>query len=187
MPLDITNIKHRDLFDKLRVFQLAGEESQSGWDYAIPQACFDELLKMGIQDAGRWFVMDCQSQPWRLRHIGEAVFTILHARSEANKEIFLATIHNNEILARVLQSSVGEGVNSEADAGLIDLNVVIGIIAEAYSLGRKDMKDAWTESITSKALVNENNEKQDSCTHPNAQWSGYAGKKCPDCGKYWED
>lgn len=134
MPLDITNIKHRDLFDKLRVFQLAGEESQSGWDYAIPQSCFDELLKMGVEDAGRWFVMDCQSQPWRLRHIGEAVFTILHARSEANKEIMMA-LHGDEIVSSIFRDFAGNTVFNEADSGLVDLNMAIGIATEAYSRG----------------------------------------------------
>lgn len=141
MPLDINNIKYRDLYDKLRVFQLAGEDSDKGWDYAIPQGCFDELLKMGIEEPSRWFVADCTKGIFaRLRHIGEAVFTILHARSEANKEISLA-IHGDEIVSRVFHEFAGNAIFNEADCGLLDLNLAIGLVAEAHSRGMKQARE----------------------------------------------
>lgn len=149
MPLDIINIKHRDLFDKLKVFEIAGEKSDKGWDYAIPQGCFDELLKMGIEEPSRWFVADCTKGIFaQLRHIGEAVFTILHARSEANKEISLA-IHGDEVVSRVFHEFADNAIFNEADCGLLDLNLAIGLVTEAYSRGRKSSRE------DALALVNE--------------------------------
>lgn len=146
MPLDITDIKHRDLYDKLKVFELAGENSDKGWDYAIPQSCFDALMKMGIAEPGRWFVADCTGMFPKLRHIGEAVFTILHARSEANKEIFYA-LHGDGIVMSIIRDYAGNSVCNEVDAGLVDLNMVIGLITEAYSQGRKSLVNEKSDLI----------------------------------------
>ena len=142
------NIVYRDIFDKIGVFKAAGD-STDGYDYAIPQAMFDDLLKMGIEEPGRWFVADC-SGPCafpKLRHIGEAIYTILHARSKANEEITKAHVESGEWdspVWEIIMQFAGNQVCNEADAGFVDYNIVIGLITEAYAKGRKS------------ALVNEN-------------------------------
>lgn len=149
------NIVHREIFDKIGVFKAAGD-STAGYHYAIPQSMFDDLIKMGIEDPGRWFVADC-SGPCafpKLRHIGEAIYTILHHRVKSNEEIVSqlvderATGGGNDVVWDVIHSFAGNAVCNEADAGFVDYNMVIGLITEGYSRGLKKGRKA--------TLVNEN-------------------------------
>jgi hypothetical protein len=136
---NINNITHRHLHDKIKVFEMAGDDTRA-YDYAIPDHMLQELRKMGIENPGAWFVADCSgpSAFAHLRHVGEAFYKILHHRSDANKEIFMQ-IHGDEIVNDVIMTFAGNAVCNEADAGFIDLNMVIGLITESYSRGRKSM------------------------------------------------
>jgi hypothetical protein len=147
---NINNIAHRHLYDKLKVFEMAGDETRS-YDYAIPQYMCDELIKFGIENPGQWFVGDCSGPAAfpKLRHVGEAVYQILQHRSEANKEIFMQ-LHGDQIVNEIIMKFAGNAVCNEADAGFVDLNMIIGLVTEAYSRGRKSgINDARA------ALVNE--------------------------------
>ena len=143
------NITHREIYDKLKIFALAGENPESGWDCSIPQDWANYLRIMGIENPGQWFVADCNGVFPQLRHVGEALFAILHHRSKANKEIVYQAIEDrsyNTWVWELINSYKDNSVANEADAGFVDLNMIIGIITEAYDRGRKSV------------LVNENSQ-----------------------------
>lgn len=167
------NIKHKQIFDKLEVFELAGDSTR-GYDYAIPQPWADELQRMGIENVSQWFVADCSgpSALPRLRHVGEAVYAILNARNKANEEIVHARCNeefeerqkngpHNNLVMDICRGFAGNQVFNEVDAGFVDMNMVIGLITEAYARGRKSAiqdntkEDRTSEEYARSALVNE--------------------------------
>lgn len=130
-------ITYEHLNDKIKAFILAGEDT-SGYDYAIPQAIYEELIRMGVENPGEWYCMDCRSNPWRLRHVGEAVYLILAARKKANDEIMgqLVNGDHNEWVNDIFSNFPDNQVFHEADCGLLDMKMVISIVNESFKAGQ---------------------------------------------------
>lgn len=132
----LNKITHAQLHDRLEVFKMAGLTDGRGWDYAIPQSMFDELLKMGIESPGSWFVTDCTEICPKLRHVGEAVFIILEHRSKVNEEQFMHFFEHTqqgngseiENEFRMFYSDdCAESIRAECDAGFITFGDLQGI------------------------------------------------------------
>lgn len=144
--------------DKLALFESAGI-STHGFDYAIPQSMVEQLRMMGIEDVPAHFVTDC-SGPCafpKLRPISEPLFQILQHRSKANEEVwgalFVASCESDasvgdKAIFDILKDN--QAALDEADAGLLDLNIVVSLVneaflrgmesSEAFARGRKSMK-----------------------------------------------
>lgn len=141
--------------DKLTLLSIAGiaPEGGSGWDYAIPQSMFDELMRMGIEEPGRWFVADCtKTLVPQLHHIGEAWVTILHHRSKANEEnfheLFRANSGNVESpVFRFITDFPENAIWNEADVGLSDINHIVAAFYGGYAQGQKDLLPLVNEGI----------------------------------------
>lgn len=160
------NIKKRDLDDKLKVFELAGEDSSSGWDTAIPQEWFDQLLKMGIDSPVTWFVTDCKSHPYKLRHVGEALDAILEARSLVNNDVFSKmwetandqhSSTQDKAVLKFVCNSPDNMICNESDSGFSDLNTVIAAFHAGWEDGSKVSLNRFVNVVKTamKALVNE--------------------------------
>ena len=155
--MKINDIRFADLHDKLTVFKLSGESTR-GWDYAIPQPWADELCKMGIENVCQWFVADCSGPSAfpKLHHVGEAIYAILKARSAENSAVtaslFDASYKDDATRAdkdlySVLADYAGNQVFNEADAGFVDMEMLVNIATEAYARGRKSAREEKSEHI----------------------------------------
>lgn len=135
----IMKLSKHNIEDKLNAFVLAGiATSTSGWDYAIPQYCFDQLLRMGIDNPGQWFAADCTSGFAVIHHVGEAYRAILDNRSKANEEIFSNMYDSRVNLKETRQDekfydfiSDDDQAREEANAGLVYLN----LLSRAFKAG----------------------------------------------------
>lgn len=137
------NITYGQLRDKVKVFETAGVDTKA-FDYAIPQQWADDLRAMGL-DNPSLFVADCSGTLPVLRTIGEAILTILNQRSEHNKDVLCGLMEAAESpecsvgdrdIWNIVRNSAGNVVFNEADAGLLDLNMLAALLAEAYGRGR---------------------------------------------------
>jgi hypothetical protein len=143
-------IAHKEIHDKLKLLAAAGMNTD-GVDYAIPQFYFDKLQEMGIENPGRSFATDCSGPGAlpRLVSLADAFYMILHHRSKANTELipqlFAAAHSEGASTGDVAMFDIirnNEEVMAECDAGLVNLQMVVDLICEAYARGGKDMKKA---------------------------------------------
>lgn len=151
------------LHNKLALFKAAGYDCETGWDTAIPQAWFDELLKMCGGMPIQWWVADCKTFCTLpvLHHIGEALFDILTARAKANEEILdqclAANFESDEqgTAAEMLWKFIAKQreLNDDAGAGFTHLNFITSAWMDGYNRGKEAaLKEA---ADNAKALVNE--------------------------------
>jgi len=52
------HITHEQLHDKIKVFAMAGDDT-GAYDYALPDSMLKELVKMGVDNPGAWYIADC--------------------------------------------------------------------------------------------------------------------------------
>lgn len=148
------HITKQQLEDKLELFKLAGiaNKSGSGWDYAIPQAWFDQLSKMGLaKGGGHPYMADCTGTFPVLHHEGECYPIILNHRSEANSEIF-TEMFNKQYAESDTPEAIScekafyrsfirdEVARCEADAGFLDINICQRFFMEGMYYGEKKEK-----------------------------------------------
>lgn len=117
------------MHDKLAIFRKAGYDTD-GWDYAIPQTMFDELLKMGME-IQPYFVADCSAGvSVKLRHAGEALFDLLQQRSDMNGEFLLVLVNETDDQGKALVQYINDRpfdnqIYNEADSGFLDLQLIV--------------------------------------------------------------
>lgn len=123
------------LRDKLKLFALAGFDSEVGWDYAIPQKWADQLRDMGIEDISSHFVTDCTRLLYKLHHTGEAFAAILESRSRTNHDTLrgLMDADDTETFMELIHEF--QEVWEEIDAGLLNVNLLAVIFNRAYQAG----------------------------------------------------
>jgi hypothetical protein len=154
-------ITSHNIQDKLNVFALTGHNT-AAYDYAIPQPLFDRLQEMGIENPGRWFVGDCTGISVKLRHCGEALYELLQHRSQAYTEQiqYLFEVQQSpevsigdKMMYEFIMDFPDNAICNEADAGFLDLRIIVAAWTDGFSRGRKALRAELAEN--SKALVNE--------------------------------
>jgi hypothetical protein len=139
-------MKHSELHDKIKVFEVAGIPT-SGFDYAIPQFYFDQLVGMGFAHPSAWFVSDCASVTLPIvRHVGEAVYRFLEKRSEENTTVFTSYMDQSckdgaSAGDLLLWEFLCHRNNEEVDAGFDSLTAITEAWTDGFSKGRKTMAD----------------------------------------------
>lgn len=125
------------LEDKLKLFALAGFDTEYGWDTAIPQKFADQLRDMGVEDISSHWVTDCTRLLYKLHHTGEAFAAILRSRSDTNHDALRGLMDAPDTATFMEMINTYRELWDEIDAGFLNVSLLAVVFNHAFNEGYK--------------------------------------------------